>query len=155
MFLQSADFQEELLREGAVLHFDACSGWVWVKVQGPMGRWESSKVWSSQVSWYYVQICQWKQTVHFNWWDKEWEIGRSVSGLIIGKRRGHKQILLESYREGRFFAVIHFLEHKRMRDFFLSPPPALLRYNWHITSYKPKIYNVLIWYIYIPKWLPP
>lgn len=33
--------------------------------------------------------------------------------------------------------------------FFLSPPPALLRYNWHTTLCKFKVYNVMVWYTHI------
>lgn len=32
-------------------------------------------------------------------------------------------------------------------DFLI--PPALSRYNWHITLFKYKLDNVLIWYLYI------
>ena len=32
---------------------------------------------------------------------------------------------------------------------FRSPPQALLKYNWHITLCKFKVYSVVIWYMYI------
>ena len=41
-------------------------------------------------------------------WDRGWESGGSVSGLVLGSQREHLWVLSNSGGEGRFFAVCSF-----------------------------------------------
>ena len=58
---------------------------------------------------------------------------------ILASRLGLKPP--SSALEGRFF--------REPKSAGKSLSPALLRYNWHITLYKFKVYNVMIRYTYI------
>ena len=51
------------------------------------------------------------------------------------------------------YSFIYLLKDLLLHTFF--SPPVLLRYNWHITLCKFKMYSVMIWnHTYFAKWLP-
>ena len=89
------------------------------------------EIWSSQVSRYFVQICQWLQRVQLI-------IYKTTNGNLVDlwmarsyvKQMGHLWLLLSHGRKTVFFFFSNFWEPKRITGFL----------NLHVSQEKSKLY---------------